>query len=45
MKYICFRCRTLVKSELCETGEEYYCECQHTIQAEFDIDLWERIDV
>ena len=45
MQYKCKRCSAIAKAELYETGEEFYCNCQNTVMAEFDIDLWERIDV
>ena len=37
----CKRCDSYIHlSEYHETGAEFYCACQNTLQAEFDKNLW-----
>lgn len=37
----CVRCKEVVEMSICpETGEEYYCKCQCTLDAEFNQNLW-----
>jgi len=37
----CIRCDSYIHpSEYAETGKEFYCSCQNTLQAEFDKNLW-----
>ncbi len=37
----CIRCDAEIRqTDYCETGEEFYCSCQNTLQAEFDSSLW-----
>jgi len=37
----CIRCDAEIRQAYCcETGDEFYCSCQNTLQAEFDSSLW-----
>jgi len=42
---ICTKCVEIIKQcDYPETGEEFYCNCQNTLQAEFDKNLWKFTD-
>ena len=37
----CTRCDSYIQlCEYPETGEEFYCSCQNTLEAKFDKNLW-----
>lgn len=38
--YICLKCNREVKNALYETGDESYCGCQCTLNANFNSSLW-----
>lgn len=39
-KKYCSRCELYIKTVLFETGEEDYCDCQSTLDANFNNELW-----
>ena len=40
---VCRNCKEEVQKTMYETGEESYCKCQCTLDAEFDGTLWELV--